>query len=158
MTQIPPVPTGQFERILVPIDFSASAKYALELTRQRFAGAQIRLLHVVDSRASAVPDIMGGLTSVRLDVELLEQQEEVQAKQLSEWLQEGEEGEQIIGDPISGIVHMASQWPADLIVMGTHDRSFLEHLLLGSSAEKIVERSPVPVLTVRLPELEESAN
>lgn len=141
-----------FQRVLVAVDFSDSSHHALEVARQRFSGSNLMLVHVIDTRSSTVPDMMGGLTAVRLDAELLEQQQESNMKQLLDWTREGEEHQQIVGEPISGILQAADHWEADLIVVGTHDRSFLEQLLLGSSAEKIVERSLVPVLTVRFSE------
>jgi nucleotide-binding universal stress UspA family protein len=48
------------------------------------------------------------------------------------------------------IVAHAKEWHADLIVMGTHGRRGLSHLLMGSDAETVIRTSPVPVLTVRL--------
>jgi nucleotide-binding universal stress UspA family protein len=50
------------------------------------------------------------------------------------------------------IVKTAQEESADVIVMGTHGRSGLDHFLMGSTAEKVLRKSPVPVLTVRLPE------
>jgi nucleotide-binding universal stress UspA family protein len=53
------------------------------------------------------------------------------------------------GIPSEDIVRFARQLPADIIIMGTHGRSGMSHLLLGSVAEKVVRRAPCPVLTVR---------
>jgi nucleotide-binding universal stress UspA family protein len=49
------------------------------------------------------------------------------------------------------IIRMVKKGPADLIVMGTHGRTGLDHVLFGSTAEKVVRKSPCPVLTIRLP-------
>ncbi len=54
-----------------------------------------------------------------------------------------------IGIPAQEILQTMNETHADLVVMGTHGRRGLEHLLLGSVAEKVVRMSPVPVLTVR---------
>lgn len=55
-------------------------------------------------------------------------------------------------DPIAiGILRAAREHAADVIVMGTHGRMGLEHLLLGSVAEKVLRQAPVPVLTLRTP-------
>ncbi len=56
-----------------------------------------------------------------------------------------------LGAPWQEIVSAAEEEGADLIVMGTHGRRGLAHALLGSVAEKVVQTSPVPVLTVRQP-------
>ena len=56
------------------------------------------------------------------------------------------------GSPAREIVDYATETGVDLIVMGTHGRSGVDRLLLGSVAERVVRRSPVPVLTVRVSE------
>lgn len=53
------------------------------------------------------------------------------------------------GVPDEEIVRLARQLKADLIVMGTHGRTGLAHMLLGSVAERVIRLAPVPVLTVR---------
>jgi nucleotide-binding universal stress UspA family protein len=59
------------------------------------------------------------------------------------------EVEVAVGHPADTIVRVAQQRSADLIVMGTHGRTGLQHVLLGSVAEKVVRLAPCPVLTVR---------
>jgi nucleotide-binding universal stress UspA family protein len=58
------------------------------------------------------------------------------------------------GGPYVEIVRCARDSSIDLIVMGTHGRGFVAHMLMGSVAEKVVRRAPCPVLTVRHPEHE----
>lgn len=55
------------------------------------------------------------------------------------------------GDPAAQILHAANEISADLIVMGTHGRTWLGHLLMGSVAEGVVRRATCPVLTVKQP-------
>lgn len=55
------------------------------------------------------------------------------------------------GEPFIEIIQRAKKDSVDLIVMGTHGRTGLDHVLFGSTAEKVVRKSPCPVLTVRLP-------
>jgi nucleotide-binding universal stress UspA family protein len=57
-----------------------------------------------------------------------------------------------VASPYPEILRYAAEHDIDLIVMGTHGRSGVGHLLLGSIAEKVVRRSPCPVLTVRQPQ------
>ena len=62
---------------------------------------------------------------------------------------ESELVETIGGRAADVIVNQATQWPADLIVMGTHGRRGIRRLALGSDAEMVLRHAPVPVLMVR---------
>jgi nucleotide-binding universal stress UspA family protein len=57
-----------------------------------------------------------------------------------------------VGSPFLEIITTAQSEGADLIVLGTHGRSGLAHVLLGSVAERVVRKSPCPVLTIRHPD------
>ncbi|GAA3824969.1 universal stress protein [Deinococcus aetherius] len=152
-TQATPGPSSSsFGRILVGIDFSRASEHALGVVRERFPGAQLLLLHVTDARVTATPDLGGGLVPALPDPGLLHTLEDSDASRLARLVREGDETEQLVGDPVTGILEAARSWGADLIAVGTHARGAIEHFLVGSTAEKIVARSPVPVLTVRLPE------
>lgn len=147
MTQLP---SSGFQRLLIGIDFSPASLHALEVARARFPGAQRRLAHVTDARAVAAPDVMGGLTPVLPDPTLLQTLESADSSRLAQVVQPGEETELLVGDPVTGLLDAARTWGADLIVVGTHDQGALEHFFIGSSAEKLVSRSTLPVLCVRL--------
>jgi nucleotide-binding universal stress UspA family protein len=56
------------------------------------------------------------------------------------------------GDAVAEILSMARHLPCDLIVLGTHGRTGLDRLLMGSVAEQIVRKAPCPVLTVKTPQ------
>jgi nucleotide-binding universal stress UspA family protein len=58
------------------------------------------------------------------------------------------------GAPFLEVIRYAKEAPVDLIVMGTHGRGAIAHMLLGSVAEKVVRKAPCPVLTIRQPEHE----
>ena len=62
--------------------------------------------------------------------------------------------ELVTGSPFLQVVRMARKEGVDLIVMGTHGRTGLAHVLMGSVAEKVVRKAPCPVLTVKHPEHE----
>ena len=78
-------------------------------------------------------------------------------KHVEEWRVEAERlvgagkvtGEKAVGEPAAEILENARAWGSDLIVMGTHGRTGLEHALMGSIAERVVRRAHCPVLTVR---------
>jgi universal stress protein A len=57
----------------------------------------------------------------------------------------------LVGDPATAIVHAAEKEEADLIVMGTHGRSGLSRLLMGSVAETVIRKAKCPVLTIKQP-------
>jgi nucleotide-binding universal stress UspA family protein len=57
-----------------------------------------------------------------------------------------------VGKPASEIVKSAKEWPADVIVIGSHGRSVLERVLLGSVAEAVLRHAPCSVLVIRTPE------
>lgn len=143
-------PRSGFARIAVGIDFSPSSRHALDVARTRFPGADIRLLHVTDARVTATPDLMGGMTPSLPDSGLLQAMEHADAGRLNELLMDNEDAELLIGDPVTGLLDASQRWAADLLVVGTHAKGSLEHFFLGSTAEKLVARSPIPVLTVRL--------
>lgn len=144
-----------YQRILVPIDASpASARglgEAIGLARNQ--GAEILLLHVVNEWKIASGDIAAvnleaGARRLReIGQDLLQEAESrvrgagVSAK--SALIEE-------IGVAVGAcVVQRAREWPADLIVCGTHGRRALARLLMGSDAEYIVRHTPVPVLLVR---------
>jgi nucleotide-binding universal stress UspA family protein len=142
--------TPGFARIAVGIDFSPSSLHALDVARTRFPGAEICLLHVTDARVTATPDLMGGMTPAMPDPGLLKTLEHADMGRLNELVMDGEETELLVGDPVTGLLDASQRWAADLLVVGTHAKAPLEHFFLGSTAEKLVARSPIPVLTVRL--------
>jgi nucleotide-binding universal stress UspA family protein len=147
-----------YKKILVPIDAGAPAQRSLReaISVARDQGAEILLLHVVDEWPVAAGDIAAvnldaGAKALReAGAELLEQA----AKQVRDGgvtVQTALIEE--LGIPVGEcVVQRARQWPADLIVCGTHGRRGISRLLLGSNAEYIMHHSPVPVLLLRVPE------
>ena len=148
------------KRILVATDFSEPSEVALEYGRNlaRAFGADLRVISVVDdllSRAAAfggyVTDIgesQGQLEeSVRKDLEALLSDEDrrVLHAQAVVWTSTA---------PALAILEYAKTATIDLIVMGTHGRGAMAHLLMGSVAERVVRTAPCPVLTIRHPEHE----
>ena len=140
----------EFENILCPTDFSESAEnafnYAISLARKY--GAKIHLLHVVEPFTYT--------TEFGLDYSAQYREIEVYAKKLLDESVESfkknnldVEGTLLLGRPFVEIIKFAEQKKVSLIVMGTHGRTGIEHALLGSVAEKVVRKSPCPVLTVK---------
>jgi nucleotide-binding universal stress UspA family protein len=142
-----------FRKILVPTDFSAASdaafRYAGEIAA-RFGGS-IHMLHVIEE-----PIVTGALgTEVFLpDAQVHEQLRTDAERQIDERLPAPlrarlKASSDIALGPTAGtIVSVAEEYGADLIVLGSHGRTGMAHLLLGSVAESVVRKAPCPVLTV----------
>ena len=140
-------------RILFPTDFSEPAKeaqkYAMALA-DRF-GAELHLLHVVPEVAMPLPDSTTSWTLPAADLKL---QVEAAERQLlhdlgPDWAEERRTVHTaVVGNAVEEIVKYAREHEIGLIVIGTHGRTGLSHLLLGSVAEKLVRLATCPVLTV----------
>ena len=146
-------------RILVPTDFSKHSENALKYAvafAEKF-GAELHLLHVVQDLALFVPDAVGNAPPV---VPPIDQLTAAVRESLQRVIREhGLERFRVCpevreGTPFYEIIQCAREKDVDLIVMGTHGRSGLAHVLLGSVSEKVVRKAPCPVLTVRHPEHE----
>lgn len=143
--------------ILVPTDFSETAARALGWARAmaRAFGAEIALLHVADHAVAWMP--VGGLGAVPAPVspDFVEEFTKTAQAALNGLAAGAPEvtGRHLRhGHPREVILDVATELPADVIVMGTHGRRGFSHLFIGSVAEHIVRHAPVPVLTVRTPE------
>ena len=142
----------RISRILVAVDFSPHASNAFEWARS-FAdafGAKLILLHVIDHAIVPVTGL-GAETGDLADVAPLYVLEEETEKRMGELKALIPDAEIVVREasPPSTIVDVAPELNCQMIVMGTHGRSGLKHLLLGSVAEYVVRNSKVPVLTVR---------
>ncbi len=144
-------------RILFPTDFSEYADHAWSyvLTFAKVFAAEIHLLHVVPP-----PPHLAETYAVSFDpVTLLEAERAEATASLDRLVQVAKEAGFTaqaairVGVDAHEILEYARAQAADLIVMGTHGRTGLAHVLLGSVAEKVVRRSPCPVLTIRHPSL-----
>ena len=143
------MPTQHF---LVPIDFSEYADhalaYAIRLTST--LDAQLTLLHVMQPLPMAGVDMGVALPATYLQEVEAEVQRSMEAA-LARVTAAGLIGECVVlyGVPFQEIVDTAKARQVDLIIMGTHGRTGLLYVLLGSVAEKVVRLAPCSVLVVR---------
>jgi nucleotide-binding universal stress UspA family protein len=143
-----------YKKILVPIDGSETSRRGLDEAIQlaRDNSAKIRLVHVVNTAVVAV-EYPGG--SPMDDVSNVRDNSEAVMKGAADIVsRSGLTAETVIlGTPIENtgelIVHQATEWPADIIVMGTHGRRGVPRVVLGSNAEYVLRHTSVPVLLVR---------
>jgi nucleotide-binding universal stress UspA family protein len=153
----------RFSRILVPTDFSTGAENAA-LTAVALAaavGGRVDLVHWYNLPALMTPD---GSTFGPTAAQLVEAGERADAA-LGEALQALRaraggrvriEGATRIGSAADEILRIAETGRYDLIVMGTHGRTGIRRLMLGSVAENVLRRAPIPVLTVRAHDAEDA--
>ncbi len=144
-----------FRRILVPVDGSgpstAGLRVALSLARDR--KARLRLVHLSRELAPVRPRDRE-LPAGELYAQVKKRGEELLRRHERRCQRRGIMPETALYVAITGraadvIVKEAKKWRADLIVMGTHGRRGVTRLALGSDAEQVVRRSPVPVLLTR---------
>lgn len=146
----------KIQRILVPVDYSPCSKAAVALALD-LAGplqATLDIVHVWD-RPSYVTNVLMTSTEPVHGKSLFALIEQHAERDLQEFLESAKteagptlRGRLLTGDPAAAILHELGARPCDLVVVGTHGRTGLTHLLMGSVAEKLVRLSPVPVLTV----------
>lgn len=139
------------DRILVPVDGSNRSEDALEYTIETFPDAKITAFHVVSSGQGDVGAMSGMTGNVPGDDAELEHSEEIleTARERAEDHGVGIETERGRGRPDRLIVKRAEDGDYDLIVLGSHGRDGVARVLLGSVAETVTRRSPVPVTVVR---------
>lgn len=140
------------QHLLVPTDFSEYANYALDYAIElaNTLQARLTLLHVIHLTPLAMGDIgVSGLLPYLEEMET-DAQQRMQAL-LNRVHQAGLQGEIVIvhNVPFQAIIDTAIDNGADLIVMGTHGRTGLTHVLMGSVAERVVRLAPCPVLVTR---------
>ncbi len=140
--------------ILAPTDFSDHSKRALgdALELAQTFGAKLSLLHVLEPSP-----YLGEFTPPTMGEELRGDLERQAGAELARALPEARQATVAVtravvtGSPALKIVETAEAEHVDLIVMATHGRTGLSHLLIGSVAERVVRTAPCPVLTIRPP-------
>ena len=137
----------QISRVLAAVDFSEPARaafeYALALSRRR--GAELAVVHAVPAKR---PFSWRARERVALMAELRERAEQAGVRFLERFQH---------GDPADMILLHAQSVGADVIVMGTHQRSGLDRLRKGSVSQRVISRATVPVLLIPLPVGDEDA-
>ena len=147
--------------ILVPHDFSSSANFAAAIARDeaKAHGGRLLLLHVCDLPLDLGPDTMlivgheaDGPISMR---HFAMSGAEAHLRDIAERLgRDGVSAEVFVrvGKPADEIQQFAVEHGVDVIVMGTHGRTGIRHLIAGSVTERVVRTSTVPVMTIRHPD------
>lgn len=148
------------KKVLVATDFSPASDTALRYGREIAAGfhATLELLHVTPN----LPLVASfGYEYTSLPPRVQEEVERAERNMTERWLTDEDRRELhatavtlVDNNPAAAIVAHAKATNADVIVVGTHGRGAMAHMLLGSVAERVVRLAPCPVLTVHHPEHE----
>ncbi len=143
----------RINRLLVPIDFSEFSTQALRYGQElcETFGAELHLLHTLEVHVSNTPQFAFGLA---LPDRFQESTEQVIRRMNELAAGAWAENKKVVretahGSPTVEIVNYAKVHDIDIIVIGTHGRTGLSHVLMGSVAEYVVRQAPCPVLVVR---------
>jgi nucleotide-binding universal stress UspA family protein len=139
-----------FQRILVAVDGEPIAARAADIAAElaRLAGSELAFIHAIDPElvnaadTGIQPDVFAA--SAKEDARKLIESFRSRLTQPSSALEFTP-----VGIPPTEIINAAKDWPADLIVIGSHGRGGLTRALLGSVAEDVMRHAPCPVLVVR---------
>lgn len=145
-----------FKRIIVPVDGSQTANKALTVALQmaRDAGGSVRIVHVIEGTSYN----SGAVQTTSFPGDVVNSIRGAAAKILEEALvlaqPFGVATDTKLFDTFDGrladaVGNAATEWQADLIVVGTHGRRGIGRLLMGSGAEQIMRQAPLPVLVIR---------
>ncbi len=148
-----------FKKILFCTDFSENSHlaftYALDLARTYHA--MLLILHVSPDPVFIYPDQFNAYIPKKKLLEMEASEEKKMHQEFDTYYlqkMEGFKDYKVLlkeGEAFYEIIQTAKEESADLIVMGTHGKTDLNYILFGCTAERVVRKSPVPVLTVRLP-------
>lgn len=140
----------RLQRILVPTDFSAASRKALAhaAALARLAGGEVTLLHVIEP--PPYPEFGYAHIPLKEARQKRSAREGLEALR-KELADEGMKSAFVVrtGSAFHEITEQAREEQADVIVIATHGRNALLHLLMGSTAERVVRHAPCPVLVVR---------
>lgn len=144
----------EIKSILFPTDFSQGARAAMDhaLSLARDYDARLILLYVIQDISIAEWYIPSSLSVT----DLVEDMQKSAWSEMDKWAAEvsgsvkNVEKMVVRGVPFVEIIRTAKDRKVDLIVIGTHGRTGIDHMLFGSTAEKVVRKAPCPVLTVRM--------
>lgn len=140
------------DKILLPTDFSAQSDYALRLATSlaRDHEAKLLILHVAATLGAEFVSFGEAVSQLQPETHLHQIREELERVRPPD---PDVPVEHILaeGDPAQEILRVARETNCGLIVMGTHGRSGLQRLLMGSVAEQVMRHASCPLLTVKLP-------
>jgi len=147
---------NQIKNILFATDFSESSDFAVRhaLLFAKTFNARLYILHVVNEPVDLSGFYVPHISFEKLEEEIAEGARKMMEKFCTTHVRDFDAYETMVisGVPFTTILDKAAEVKADMIIMGTHGRTGLDHVLFGSTAEKVVRKSTIPVLTIRIEE------
>ncbi len=144
----------KLKKVLVPTDFSDSAKHAFTygVSFAQEYHAELVLLHVVENLTVGYASDLFPVPMAEVFQEISGYAKTELAKLAAEARQKGVAVSELVaqGKPSAEIIRHAAENDVDMIVLGTHGKGMLDQALFGSTTERVVRRAPCPVLTVRM--------
>jgi nucleotide-binding universal stress UspA family protein len=145
----------EIKKVLVPIDFSdfskSALKYAVNFVKK--FNADLILVYVMEPIIYPPDFSMGQIAVPSIDLEMDKRASDELAKLANKEIPAEMKVSKIVktGKPFIEIIETAREEDVDLIIIATHGHTGVEHILFGSTAEKVVRKAPCPVLTLREP-------
>lgn len=147
------MPTVSLKKILVPQDFSEYSLHAMKyaVTFAELFKSELIVLHIVEPIVYPADFSFGQVSIPAMEEEIRKHSEEQLNDLMEKEIPAGTKATSIIriGKPFIEIVEVAKSENADLIVISSHGRTGMDHVLFGSTADKVVRKAPCPVLTIR---------
>ncbi len=145
--------TVSLKKILVPQDFSEYSLHALKyaVTFAELFKSELIILHIVEPIVYPADFSFGQVSIPAMEEEIRKHSEEQLNELVEREIPAGIKATPMIrvGKPFIEIVEVAKGENADLIVISSHGRTGMDHVLFGSTADKVVRKAPCPVLTIR---------
>jgi len=147
------MPNVKLTRILVPQDFSEYSLHALKyaVTFAELFKSELIVLHIVEPIVYPADFSFGQVSIPAMEEEIRKHSEEQLNELVSKEIPDQIKATPMIrvGKPFIEIVEVAKSESADLIIISSHGRTGMDHVLFGSTADKVVRKAPCPVLTIR---------
>ena len=142
-----------FKKILFPTDFSGVSKSAMSYIKKLKEGGTetVILLHVIDQRSMQAIDQLAGMNSLELEREIMIRADKDLGEIEKELKESGLEVKTLLktGFPLREILKAEKEEDVSIIVIGSHGKSNLEEMFLGSVSEKVVRKCKKPVLIIK---------
>ncbi len=142
----------RWDTVLCPVDFSEVSLHALHYATDlcRECGGHLALLHVVEPIVAPSDFSFGPMTLTEVEDTLVQRARSALEETAAKLALSGKVSTAVArGRASEEIVRTARETKASLIVIGTHGHTGISHVLLGSTAERVVRKAPCPVLTLR---------